>query len=286
MRLEDDELVFYDYEWTIYNNVVSDDKQYVSPFFGLDISPHIREANAFRFAIRLTKIENQVKAVVYLYVHYLDTLGVGVTDIECFVDEKQIKLMASFRDSQTLIFESREFPAQECLLQDKFYLNFRIYPTNSSSGYTMDCLPIGDYGFQQFDVQFGEDVWSAAKKQLLTDCEFLVNDTIFHAHRAIVAARCPALADWNNIDPNICCQITVLDMNDIVFEAFLHFLYTGQIMPMDPNMYRAFANLAIKYIRRNADDIHEADQTLDEPSFSIESPVNIRYYIILINFNC
>ena len=28
MRLEDDELVFYDFEWIVDNNVVSHDKQY------------------------------------------------------------------------------------------------------------------------------------------------------------------------------------------------------------------------------------------------------------------
>lgn len=277
MRLEEDELVFYDYEWTIYNNVVSDDKQYVSPFFGLDISPHIREANAFRFAIRLIKMEIQVKAVVYLYVHFLDTLGVGVTDIECFIEEKPIKLLATFRDSQTLIFESREFQVTKCLNEEKFYLNFRIYPSNVSPAYTMDCLPIGDYGFQQFDIRFGEDMWSAARKKLLTDCEFLVNDTIFYAHRAIVAARCPILVDWHSLSLSNKWQIIVFDINDTIFEAFLYYIYTGQIMPIDPDMYRALANLIITHVRRNTDDLHESNQPLDEPSFSVESATNFRY---------
>ena len=138
MRLEDDELVFYDFEWLVDNNVVSHDKQYVSPFFGLDISPHIREAKSFRFGIRLKNVIYDTKAVVFLYVHHLDSLGIGVTDVECFIDKETVKLCPTFRDAQTLIFESKEIWAADCLLDYKFSLKYRIYPTNSHYGYTMD----------------------------------------------------------------------------------------------------------------------------------------------------
>uniref|UniRef100_A0A0P6DRW7 BTB domain-containing protein n=1 Tax=Daphnia magna TaxID=35525 RepID=A0A0P6DRW7_9CRUS len=277
MRLDEDELVFYDYQWVVNNNVVSQDKQYVSPFFGLDISPHIRDAASFRFGIRLTTAESKVKAVVLLYVHYLDTLGIGVTDVECFIDVSQsLKLSQKFRDAQTLIFESQEFyPATEngVLVQEAFVLIYRIYPTNSFYGYTMDRQPLLDYGFEQCDTNFGEEMWSAAQKQKLTDCEFVVNQTVFPGHRAILAARCPALVDWRHLDADY-ATIPIVDTDEAVFEAFLYFLYTGQIsLPVDADMYRHFVDLYIKFIKRLPDEIGKAVSSSNE--CSIESTVNL-----------
>lgn len=277
MRLEDDELVFYDFEWVVSNNTRSDDKEYVSPFFGLDISPHIKESCPFRFGIRLIQTEDQLKAVLYLYVHFLDILSVGITDVECFIQEKHVKLFTTFHDAQTLIFESHEFRPIECMFERIFHVHYRIYPTNYSFGLTIDRLPLGDYGFQQFDTNFGVEMWAAARNQLLTDCQFIVNQTIFHAHRVIVASRCPALVDWNNFDSKTACQITVSDTDERVFEALLYFLYTGQVMSIDPEMYPTVSNLIIKYVKRNASDIFEAAPTLvDEQSSVTESPVDIR----------
>jgi len=286
MRLEDDELVFYDYQWVVKNNVISEDKQYVSPFFGLDISPHVHEAASFRFGLRLrARAESRVvKAVVFLYVHYLDTLGVGVTDVECFInDSESLKLSQSFRDAKTLIFESKEvFLATDngVLNQESFIMVYRIYPSNSMYGYTMDRQPILDYGFEQCDANFGEEMWSAAQKRELTDCEFVVNQTAFPFHRAVLAARCPALADWRRLDHP---SIPIVDAHEAVFEAFLYFLYTGQIsLPVDTEMYREFVDLFIKYVRRIPDEIGEANAipSLNESSStSMVSTVNIRYSV-------
>lgn len=282
MRLEEDELVFYDYQWVVKNNVISEDKQYVSPFFGLDISPHIQEAASFRFGLRLiTSIESRVvKAVVLLYVHYLDTLGIGVTDVECFInDSESLKLSQSFRDAQTLIFESKElFLATDngVLMQESFIMVYRIYPSNSMYGYTMDRQPLLDYGFEQCDANFGEEMWSSAQKRELTDCEFIVNQTVFPFHRAVLASRCPALADWRHLDHP---SIPIVDTHEAVFEAFLYFLYTGQIsLPVDTDMYREFVDLFIKYIRRIPDEIGATNTipSLNESSPAV-STVNIRY---------
>ena len=46
-------------------------------------------------------------------------------------------------------------------------------------GYTMDRQPLLDYGFEQCDANFGEEMWSSAQKRELTDCEFIVNQTVF-----------------------------------------------------------------------------------------------------------
>jgi hypothetical protein len=281
MRLEDDELVFYDYQWVVKNNVISEDKQYVSPFFGLDISPHVNEAASFRFGLRLrTSVESRVvKVVVLLYVHYPDTLGIGVTDVECFInDNDSLKLSQSFRDAKTLIFESKElFLATDngVLVQESFIMVYRIYPSNSMYGYTMDGQPILDYGFEQCDTNFGEEMWSAAQKRELTDCEFVVNQTVFPFHRAVLAARCPALADWRHLHHP---SIPVVDAHEAVFEAFLYFLYTGQIsLPVDTDMYREFVDLFIKYVRRIPDEIGNAIPWLNESSSDV-STVNIRYF--------
>ena len=255
MRLEDDELVFYDFEWLVDNNLVSHDKQYVSPFFGLDISPHIREAKTFRFGIRLKNTEYDTKAVLFLYVHYLDSLAIGVTDVECFIDRQAVKLFPTFRDSQTLIFESKEIWAADCLLDYKFPLKYRIYPTNSHFGYSMDRQVLGDFGFEQFDTNFGREMWTAACQRRHTDCEFIVNEKSFPAHRVVIAARCPALI----VDDE---RIEIADADDVIFEAFLYFVYTGEIPPMDPNRYREFVRLVFKYVSRIVDDV--ADPPINE----------------------
>lgn len=218
MRLEEDEQVFYDFEWIVNNNVASYDKQYVSPFFGLDISPHIREAKTCRFGIRLRTVSLDTKAVVFLYVHHLDSLGIGVTDVECSIDGHQIvKLRPTFRDDQTLIFESPEIWASECLLNHKSTFKFRIYPTNSMFGYTMDRQILGEFGFEQFDGNLGQELWSAACRRMLTDCEFLVNGKTFPAHRAVVTGRCPTLIDWENVDAGTECRIRIVDTDDAIF---------------------------------------------------------------------
>jgi hypothetical protein len=282
MRLEESELVFYDYQWIVKNDVISEDKQYVSPFFGLDVSPHIQEAASFRFGLRLrTSVESQVvKAVVLLYVHYLDTLGIGVTDVECFInDSESLKLSQSFRDAQTLIFESQElFLATDngALIQESFIMVYRIYPNNSMYGYTMDRLPLLEYGFEQCDANFGEEMWSAARKREWTDFEFVVNQTVFPFHRVVLAARCPALVDWRHLDHR---SIPIVDTHEAVFEAFLYFLYTGQIsLPVDTDVYREFVDLFIKYVRRIPDEIGAAIviPSLNE-SLPTISTVNIRY---------
>ena len=269
MRLEDDELVFYDFEWIVDNNVVSHDKQYVSPFFGLDISPHIREAKSFRFGIRLKNVIYDTKAVVFLYVHHLDSLGIGVTDVECFIDKETVKLCPTFRDAETLIFESKEIWAADCLLDYKFSLKYRIYPTNSHYGYTMDRQVLGEFGFEQFDTNFGQEMWAAACQRRHTDCEFIAKGKSFPAHRVVVTARCPAMIDWEQFDAGETeCRIEIADADDAIFEAFLYFVYTGQIQQMGPDRYREFVDLAVKYVRRIADD--GADSSINEPTPAVE----------------
>lgn len=67
----------------------------------------------------------------------------------------------------------------------------------------------------------------SARRSQFTDFEFLVNGKIFPAHRAIIAARSPVLADLLSHS-----EVDFLRIDDIdshVFEHFLHFIYTGRL---------------------------------------------------------
>ena len=285
MRLSDDELVFHDFRWHFQLASKSvQDVQYVSPFFDLDVSPHCLNANNLRFAVRLKKSEDNqhIHIVHYLYVHHLDVMGVGLTDVECsFLDNKQSKMAVRFRDDRTLIFETVSIPIEiNSLTNRSIDINYRIYPTNSSSGYTMDGRIIDDYGFERIDVDFGRQMWRSAKKRRFTDCEFLVGCRILPAHRSVIAARCPKLIrNWTDVDQDR-STITVLDNHDI-FESFLYFVYTGQVMAdacgSDPELYGRLVQLIVYYVGgRNGHTAALPPLEMDVPSLDIGSTVIIK----------
>ena len=73
-----------------------------------------------------------------------------------------------------------------------------------------------------------EQLGSAAEKKLFTDVEFQVDEKKFAAHKFLIAARSPALAEMMaNLDEG--GVIAVEDCDPAVFQNFLYFLYTGQV---------------------------------------------------------
>ena len=70
----------------------------------------------------------------------------------------------------------------------------------------------------------GNQLWAAATNRQFTDVEFLVAGESFHAHQAIVAARCP-LFEWA-VRENY-GKYEVIGCDPSAFEQMLFFIYTG-----------------------------------------------------------
>lgn len=86
---------------------------------------------------------------------------------------------------------------------------------------------IPNYRYELVDLLCMAQLWLGARKRLYTDFEFLVQGKIFPAHRAILAARSPVLANFLS-QPGV-DFLHIEDINAYVFEQFLHFVYTGRL---------------------------------------------------------
>ncbi len=242
MLLKENELVFRDYEWTSSTNgdtkvLPNSNVQVVSPFFSLDNSAENDDYNSFRFGIRLlgnSIIFDKFQTVVYLYAHKLE--NVDIRAVECLVAngskaDQTIRLQTKFPKTQVIrVFRSEEFQTYDHLSEKGISLKFRVYMANTNNNNIRTHLR-----FELRDAHFGREMWSAAQKGQMTDCEFVVKNQIFLAHRAIVAARCPVLANFQRID----------DCHPESFKALLYFIYTGCLLPgMSAVERRQFDDLA------------------------------------------
>ncbi|XP_057379113.1 uncharacterized protein LOC130701151 [Daphnia carinata] len=86
---------------------------------------------------------------------------------------------------------------------------------------------IPNYRYELVDLLCMAQLWLAARKRQYTDFEFLVQGKVFPAHRAILAARSPVLANLLS-QPGI-DFLRIEDIDASVFEEFLHFIYTGRL---------------------------------------------------------
>ena len=85
------------------------------------------------------------------------------------------------------------------------------------------------YKFRLIDHLRGSQLWAAATDRQFTDVEFVVAGKSFHAHQAIVAARCP-LFEW--VLPEKVTQYgtyEIVDCDPSAFEQLLFFAYTGSL---------------------------------------------------------
>jgi hypothetical protein len=247
MLLKENELVFRDYEWTSCTNgdstkvLPNSNVQVVSPFFSLDNSAaeNRDDYNSFRFGIRLlgnSIIFDKFQTVVYFYAHKLE--NVDIRAVECLVangskTEQTIRLQTKFPYTQVIpqvrVFRSEEFQTYDHLSDKGISLKFRVYMANNNNNIRTHLR------FELRDAHFGQEIWTAAQKGQMTDCEFVVKSQIFLAHRAIVAARCPVLANSQRVD----------DCNPESFKALLYFIYTGCLLPgMNAIDRRQFDDLA------------------------------------------
>ncbi len=90
------------------------------------------------------------------------------------------------------------------------------------------------FEFQLIDTHLLDDLWTSAKKKILTDFELVIQDHTFFAHRAILAARsahfsCMLTSDfWAESRTG---KVIIPDAPAKVFEQLLYFLYKGSVQP-------------------------------------------------------
>ncbi|KAK4026588.1 hypothetical protein OUZ56_015593 [Daphnia magna] len=234
MLLKENEFVFRDYEWLSTSGdakVPNTNIKVVSPFFSVESETcEISDGHkTFRFGIRLVgngTIFDKFHTVVYFYAHNVDVLGIDVAAVECSIGlktatQQSIYLQRKFKESQVIqVFKSEEFLTYDHLSDKGISLKYRIYMANNK--YSNIRLGLR---FELRDTTFSQELWSAAQKGHMTDCEFVVKNQIFLAHRVVVAARCPVLAERMGSDGNTGTT------NSVAFKALLYFLYTGHLLP-------------------------------------------------------
>lgn len=234
MLLKENEFVFRDYEWLSTSGdakVPNTNIKVVSPFFSVESETcEISDGHkTFRFGIRLVgngTIFDKFHTVVYFYAHNVDVLGIDVAAVECSIGiktatQQSIYLQRKFKESQVIqVFKSEEFLTYDHLSDKGISLKYRIYMANNKYSNIRPGLR-----FELRDTTFSQELWSAAQKGHMTDCEFVVKNQIFLAHRVVVAARCPVLAERMGSDGNTGTT------NSVAFKALLYFLYTGHLLP-------------------------------------------------------
>lgn len=90
---------------------------------------------------------------------------------------------------------------------------------------------VDDYCYRPIDRRLGDELWTSAVDKQFTDCEFWVGNSIFPAHRGVLAARSPVFAAMFKADmlESRTHKVIIEDIEASVFEEFLYFLYTGQL---------------------------------------------------------
>ena len=83
--------------------------------------------------------------------------------------------------------------------------------------------------FRLMDRLRGSQLWAAATDRQFTDVEFVVAGQSFHAHQAIVAARCPPFQRMVREKHTRHSKYEIVDCDPSVFEQLLFFVYTGSL---------------------------------------------------------
>lgn len=113
-------------------------------------------------------------------------------------------------------------------------LKFRVYIEGAATNYT----------YKQTDELFKSQLWSAAQQRHCSDVELVIGgaERVFAGHKAILAARSPvfhAMFEESHSDKN--GMVHVGDVDPVVFEHFLHFVYTGELATTTNKLLAALA---------------------------------------------
>ena len=115
---------------------------------------------------------------------------------------------------------------------DVFYYEMADWKTPVTCKFWISVAETVDtYRYQLGDTLMATQLWQSANLKNFTDVEFHVDGHIFSAHKAIVAARSPVFQAMFKTDmaESSLNQVIIQDVDALVFENFLYFLYTGRV---------------------------------------------------------
>jgi speckle-type POZ protein len=173
--------------------------------FRVGLKNHAPRPVLFLIAVDLGKMGIKVKGVKY----GLQGSGIGPANMTSMTEEK----IGDEGNLQLFTIKLAEKVVGHCTFV------FRIWIEGAYPGYSY-----------QLSDRLGKDQLWAAKEELnLADVDFVVKDTTFPAHQAILAARSPVFADeFMKKQLDDFPRIRMDDMEPSTVENFLHFIYTGE----------------------------------------------------------
>lgn len=103
---------------------------------------------------------------------------------------------------------------------------------------------VDTFELQVRDSLYASQLWSRNKQW--TDIELQVGDKTFSVHRALLAARCPILAA-SIPSESLSTPFQIGDVDPLVFEELLYFLYTGQLRVNDLELLQRVSSAAERF---------------------------------------
>lgn len=215
---------------------------------------HFRHDGAFRAGLadhstRKTPTLLSPEHFLYLACSHLEKTGTALHQVDSYIDGEDHCRMER-RGDKALSFFGRELYALSLPCEFKFDILMKETVEN--------------YRYELIDSLCSVDMWAAFENGLHADVELIVGDSSFPAHRAIIGARSPLLA--NLLDSptmeSVTGRIRIDDASPDVFRQFLYFLYTGSVQ-VSANS-RALLRLAERYqVETLVDLCSNASQEVD-----------------------
>ena len=129
-----------------------------------------------------------------------------------------VKMIEKRTNDQKLlqVFYIKEFPT---LIACPFVITFKVKRRST----------VPNFINKMIDSNWSEELWAAAVNRKKTDVEFFVGEETFGAHRSLLSARSPVFAAMfsSGMKEAECGQVRIEDVDSVVFQSFLKFLYTG-----------------------------------------------------------
>lgn len=180
---------------------------------------HFQKHGVFRAGLGNNPVTSRLSPEHFLYVActQLSRTGVELDEVESFADGSE-RIAMERRGEKSLQVFGQEVYALTVPIT--FTFHFKIHES------------LDNYRYHLVDTRHTLDLWSACHEGVQTDVEFHVDEQTFSAHRAVVAARSPVLAAiLNNCTSieSLTGKVKVDDVEPIVFQQFLFFVYTGTL---------------------------------------------------------
>ena len=204
--------------------------QFTDTYTARDVAQHIDKGNQYIIDqvlfYKLKRIPNGATVSVYANC-WEDGLARKVSNIGLtLIKDKNVVFSGQLKPISSKCSDENYQPLQVFAATVEFDdLN---HPTSVIQFAVNRVSTVEDFQYQMRDSRFAQELWGSATNKDQTDVEFKVGGKIFPAHRALLAACCPALAALVPEEPST-VPIPIEGMDPDVFQVLLHFLYTGQI---------------------------------------------------------